>query len=117
MSIRVSAKASRFNESVIREMSRVCRQHGGINLAQGFPDFEAPAAMKAAAARAIEADVNQYAVTWGSASLRRAIAARTSAYNRIELDGGPVDADAHVTGCCGATEAMIAAMLAVLDPG
>jgi len=117
MSIRVSAKAARFEESVIREMSRVCREHGGINLAQGFPDFAAPRAMKEAAAQAIAQDVNQYAVTWGSAALRRAVAARTSAYNGIRLDGGPVDPDAHVTVCCGATEAMIAAMLAVLDPG
>lgn len=117
MSIRVSAKAARFEESVIREMSRVCRAHGGINLAQGFPDFAAPLPMKEAAARAIAGDVNQYAVTWGSASLRNAIAERTAAYNRIRFEGGGVDPDTHVTVCCGATEAMIAAMLAVLDPG
>jgi aminotransferase len=107
-----SRKAARFTESVIREMSRVCARHGGINLAQGFPDFAAPAAMKAAAKRAIDADVNQYAVTWGAPALRGAIARRTSAYNRI-----PTDADRSVTVCCGATEAMIAALLAVLDPG
>ena len=109
---RISEKASRFSESVIREMSRVCARHGGVNLAQGFPDFEAPAAMKRAACRAIEADVNQYAVTWGAAGLREAIARRTSAYNRV-----PADADRNVTVCCGATEAMIAALLAILDPG
>jgi len=107
-----SQKAARFTESVIREMSRVCAQHGGINLAQGFPDFAAPAAMKEAAKRAIDADVNQYAVTWGAPSLRRAVARRTAAYNGI-----PTDADKHVTVCCGATEAMIAALLAILDPG
>ncbi len=107
-----SQKAARFTESVIREMTRVCAQHGGVNLAQGFPDFAAPAAMKEAAKRAIDADVNQYAITWGAASLRRAVAERTTRYNRI-----PTDADANVTVCCGATEAMIAALLAVLDPG
>ncbi len=107
-----SAKAARFKESVIREMSRVCAREGGVNLAQGFPDFPAPAPMKQAACDAIRADENQYAVTWGAPVLRRAIAARTGAYNRV-----PTDADSDVTVCCGATEAMIAAMLAVLDPG
>jgi aminotransferase len=68
--------------------------------------------MKDAACRAIQADINQYAVTWGSPKLRAAVAKRTSEYNRI-----PTGADEHVTVCCGATEAMIAALLAVLDPG
>jgi aminotransferase len=108
----VSSKARRFTESVIREMSRVCAQERGVNLAQGFPDFPAPAPMKAAACRAIEGDINQYAVTWGAPRLRRAIAERTSRYNRV-----PTDAERHVTVCCGATEAMIASLLAVLDPG
>jgi aspartate/methionine/tyrosine aminotransferase len=108
----VSAKALRFRESVIREMSRICAREGGVNLAQGFPDFAAPQPMKDAACAAIQADVNQYAVTWGSPALRRAIAARSSAYNRI-----PTDGDENVTVCCGATEAMIAALLAVADPG
>jgi aminotransferase len=108
----VSAKARRFTESVIREMSRICAREGGVNLAQGFPDFAAPAAMKRAACAAIEADVNQYAVTWGAPRLRKAVAQRTSSYNRV-----PTDADLHVTVCCGATEAMIASLLAVLDPG
>lgn len=109
---RISAKAQRFTESVIREMSRVCAREQGVNLAQGFPDFAAPQPMKDAGCRAIQADVNQYAVTWGAPRLRAAIAARSSAYNRI-----PTDADAHVTVCCGATEAMLAVLLAVLDPG
>ena len=109
---RISAKAASFNESVIREMSRICSLHGGVNLAQGFPDFPAPLAMKEMACQAIRADINQYAVTWGAPSLRRAIAERTSAYNRI-----PTDADREVTVCCGATEAMIASLLAVVDPG
>lgn len=108
----ISKKAARFTESVIREMSRVCARHGGVNLAQGFPDFAAPAAMKEAAKRAIDDDLNQYAITWGATPLRRAIAERTTRYNKI-----PTDADANVTVTCGATEAMIAAQMAVLDPG
>src|SRR5687767_2967654 len=109
---RTSAKAARFEESVIREMSRVCAREGGVNLAQGFPDFPAPLAMKEAAKRAIDADRNQYAVTWGAPALRAAIARRASA-----RDGSAVDPDSHVTVCCGATEAMIAALLATVDPG
>ena len=112
MSRFTSAKAARFTESVIREMTRVCREHDGVNLAQGFPDFAAPEAMKEAAVRAIREDVNQYAITWGSDNLRQAIARRTSDYNRV-----PTDAVRNVTVCCGATEAMIAALMAVLDPG
>ncbi len=107
-----SRKAARFSESVIREMSRLCRAESGINLAQGFPDFAAPLPMKQAACRAIEADINQYAVTWGSDSLRRAIATRAGSHNGIE-----VDPQTQVTVCCGATEAMIAALLATVDPG
>ena len=107
-----SRKARAFQESVIREMSRICAQENGVNLAQGFPDFEAPAAMCEAAKQAIDAGHNQYAVTWGAAPLRNAIAARTSAANGI-----PTDPDANVTVCCGATEAMLASLLAAVDPG
>lgn len=109
---RGSAKAARFGESVIREMSRVCAREGGVNLAQGFPDFPAPLPMKAAAKRAIDADKNQYAVTWGAPALRTAIARRAAAERGLTLDP-----EQHVTVCCGATEAMIAALLATLDPG
>ena len=109
---KLSAKAARFSESVIRELSRVGTLEGGVNLAQGFPDFPAPQPMKAAACRAIQADVNQYAVTWGAPRLRRAIAERLAAYNGIS-----VDPEREVTVCCGATEGMIASLLAVLDPG
>jgi aminotransferase len=112
MRARTSAKAARFSESVIREMSRLCTREGGVNLAQGFPDFPAPLPMKEAAKRAIDADKNQYAVTWGAPALRAAIARRTASYNGIELDP-----ERQITVCCGATEAMIASMLATLDPG
>jgi aminotransferase len=109
---RTSEKASRFTESVIREMTRLAHRHGAVNLSQGFPDFPAPEAVKAAACDAIRADINQYAVTWGARALREAIAADMSTRH-----GVPVDADRHVTVCCGATEAMMATMLAIVDPG
>ncbi|MBK6941493.1 MAG: aminotransferase class I/II-fold pyridoxal phosphate-dependent enzyme [Planctomycetes bacterium] len=107
-----SAKARCFTESVIREMTRLALRHGAVNLAQGFPDFAAPAAIKNAAKAAIDADRNQYAITWGTKNLRDAIAARAKSYNGID-----VDPETMVTVCCGATEAMIATMLATVDPG
>jgi len=112
MPSRVAQRTIGFGESVIREMSRVCAEQSGINLAQGFPDFAAPEAMKEAAVRAIRADINQYAVTWGSPNLRAAVAERTSSYNAI-----PTEANENVTVCCGATEAMISALMAIIDPG
>jgi aspartate/methionine/tyrosine aminotransferase len=109
---RTSHKAGRFTESVIREMTRLAHQHGAVNLSQGFPDFPAPEAIKAAACDAIQADINQYAVTWGAKALRHAIAEDFSRRHRL-----PVNADQHVTVCCGSTEAMMATMLALVDPG
>jgi aminotransferase len=107
-----SKKATQFTESVIREMTRLCDQHGGVNLSQGFPDFPAPQAIKEAACAAVTADVNQYAVTWGARPLREAIAREFT-----RRHGLPIDADAQVTVCCGSTEAMMSAMMAVIDPG
>jgi len=107
-----SKKATQFTESVIREMTRLSDQHGGVNLSQGFPDFPAPAAVKEAACAAINADVNQYAVTWGARPLREAIAREfTRRY------GLPIVPDQQVTVCCGSTEAMMSTMMAVIDPG
>jgi len=111
-SLRISQKAARFTESVIREMTREAMKHGAVNLSQGFPDFPAPAAIKEAAARAIAADVNQYAITWGSKDLRDAIAAKAGWY--LGLD---VDPEREITVTCGGTEAMIATMMATVDPG
>src|SRR6185436_4034330 len=107
-----SKKATQFTESVIREMTRLNQLHGGVNLSQGFPDFPAPAAVKEAACAAINADVNQYAVTWGARQFREAIA---QTFTR--RCGVPVVPDEQVTVCCGATEAMMATMMAVIDPG
>ena len=109
---RSSNKALQFTESVIREMTRLSDQHGAVNLSQGFPDFPAPLAVKAAACEAIEADINQYAVTWGARPLREAVAREFE-----RRYGVPVEADAQVTVCCGSTEAMITTLLATVDPG
>ncbi len=79
-SARLSAKAEQFTESVIREMTRLAMEHNAVNLSQGFPDFPAPAEIKRAAAEAIAADINQYAITWGAKSLRDAIAAEIRAH-------------------------------------
>lgn len=108
----VSLKARQFTESVIREMTRLAIEHGAMNLAQGFPDFAAPAAVKEAAQRAIAADINQYAITWGAREFRRAIAERFARDTQIEIDP-----EREITVTCGATEAMIASLLAIVDPG
>src|SRR6188508_2447550 len=107
---RISAKAERFTESVIREMNRLAVAAGAVSLAQGFPDFPCPPELKAAAAD----DINQYAITWGSKPLRDAIAATTA---RQFPGWGAIDPETQVTVTCGATEAMMAAMLGLLDPG
>ena len=107
-----SQRTRHFTESVIREMTRLSDRHKGINLSQGFPDFPAPEAVKAAAREAIRADINQYAVTWGAPRLRHAVAREFT-----RLYGVAVDPDAQVTVCCGSTEAMISTLLAVVDPG
>ncbi|CAA9351302.1 MAG: Aspartate aminotransferase [uncultured Gemmatimonadaceae bacterium] len=107
-----SRRTQTFSESVIREMSRVAAQHGAINLAQGFPDFPMPSPMKDAACAAIHGDLNQYAVTWGSPPLRLAIAEKYRRWYEM-----PVDSETEVTVTCGATEAMAAVFLALVDPG
>ena len=108
----VSEKAERFTESVIREMTRQAQLYGAMNLAQGFPDFPAPAELKRAAQQAIENDVNQYAITWGAKNLRQAIARQAKAWQGME-----VDPEKNITVCCGSTEAMIASLMAVTNPG
>src|SRR5919109_517973 len=108
----ISEKAERFTESVIREMTRLANRYGAVNLAQGFPDFPAPEGIKQAAIRAIENDANQYSITWGARSLRHAIA------KKYETDYDlKIDPESEITVCCGSTEAMMSAMLAVTNPG
>src|SRR6202795_5355463 len=108
----LSDKVEHFTESVIREMTRQAMQYDAVNLAQGFPDFPAPAEIKRAAQEAIAADVNQYAITWGAKSLRAAIARQMQ-----EAQGIEVDPEKEIVVCCGSTEAMIATLLAVCNKG
>lgn len=110
--MRISKKAEQFTESVIRDMTRQAIQHNAVNLAQGFPDFPAPESLKLAAQHAVAADINQYAITWGAQEFRRGLAQKFLAYQRIEIDP-----EREITVCCGSTEAMIAALLALVDPG
>lgn len=108
----LSVKMECFVESVIREMTREAEKHNAVNLAQGFPDFSAPRELKDAAIRAIEADINQYAITWGAKRFRDALVAKT----RRTL-GMEVDPEREITVTCGATEAMIASLMAIINPG
>ncbi len=113
MAVEVAAgRTANFTESVIREMTRLALQVGAVNLAQGFPDFPAPAELKAAARQAIDDDVNQYAITWGAKNFRDAIAAKYRATYGLD-----VDPEREITVVCGATEGMIASLLATVDPG
>jgi len=108
----VSEKAERFTESVIRDMTRLANRYGAVNLAQGFPDFPAPEEIKQAATHAIEDNYNQYSITWGAKSLRNAIAKKYETDYELKIDP-----ESEVTVCCGSTEAMVSAMLAVTNPG
>jgi aspartate/methionine/tyrosine aminotransferase len=107
-----SHRTSQFTESVIREMTRLAIEHDAVNLAQGFPDFGAPEEIKRAAQDAIAADFNQYAITWGAKPFRDAIAAKVEKWYGLDYDP-----EREITVCCGATEGMIAALLAVTNPG
>ena len=113
MAIRSSERALSFTESVIREMTRLALAHDAINLSQGYPDFAAPEELKEAARQAIADDINQYPLTWGAEPFRLAIAEQYRARYSMTW----VDPAVHVTVTCGSTEAMIAAMLGVLNPG
>jgi aminotransferase len=110
--MKLAERVSHFSESMIREMTRLAQRHGALNLGQGMPDFEAPQEVKDAACRAIQDGYNQYAITWGAPPLRETIAAKVQKFNGI-----PCDPDRNVTVCCGATECMMATMLALIDPG
>jgi aminotransferase len=109
---RTSRRTSVFTESLIREMSRVAARHGAINLAQGFPDWDPPPALVEAGREAMGAHRHQYAMTWGAPELRAALGAKLTRFM-----GVPVDPDRELVVTCGATEAMIVAMMTVCDPG
>src|SRR5947209_2896785 len=104
--MRISERAARFPESVIREMTRQHALYGGVNLAQGYPDFDPPPEIIEAAAKALRDGFNQYAITWGAAALSEALARTASEFNHV-----PTDPDANVTLTCGTTEAMIATLM------
>ena len=110
--LRTARRTHRFTESVIREMTRVAREHDAVNLAQGFPDFPTPDLLKDAACAAIRDDINQYAITWGAPSLRSALARKYG-----DMYGMDVDTEREITVTCGGTEAMASVMMAVVDPG
>lgn len=107
-----ASRADAFSESVIREMTRLAIQYKAINLAQGFPDFSCPDELKQAACYAVNADINQYAITWGAQDLREALAGKVRRYNHMEFDPST-----EITVTCGSTEAMMASMLALISPG
>ena len=109
---RLSEKGECFTESVIREMTRKAMINNAINLSQGFPDFAAPEVVKQAAIDAINTDINQYAITWGAKSIRDAIVTKFG-----EQTGLQIDSERELTVTCGATEAMIATLLALVNPG
>jgi aminotransferase len=108
----ISAKAERFTESVIREMTRLAMKHNAVNLSQGFPDFAAPVEVKEAARQAISDDINQYAITWGAKPLRDAIVEKFERTQSVRYDP-----EREITICCGSTEAMMSAMMAIINPG
>ncbi len=109
---KTSGRLSQFTESVIRRMTRVANQFGAVNLSQGFPDFDPPPALLAAAERAAREGPHQYAITWGAANFRAALARKQSARMGLALDP-----DANIVVTCGSTEAMMAAMMTACNPG
>ena len=112
MRTRTARRTHGFTESVIRGMTRLANEHGAINLSQGFLNFPSPDVLIDAAARAIRDDLNQYAITWGAARLRNALAAKYQ-----DWYGMAVDPMTQVTVTCGATEAMVSALLGIVNPG
>jgi len=108
----ISAKAEQFTESVIREMTRLAIKHSAVNLSQGFPDFAAPEEIKEAARQAISDDINQYAITWGAKALRDVIVEKFERTQSVRYDP-----EREITICCGSTEAMMSAMMAIINPG
>jgi aminotransferase len=108
----ISKRTGQFTESVIRRMTRIALESGAINLSQGFPDFEPPRALTGALAERAVSGPHQYAITWGAANFRRALAEKQRRFMGI-----PIDPDKNITVTCGSTEAMMAAMMSVVNPG
>jgi aspartate/methionine/tyrosine aminotransferase len=110
--LNVAARTQFFQESVIRKMTRVCQKYGGINLAQGFPEKDPPDEVLREALRAIQEGNNQYSITWGLPALREAVARKVSVFNGLHPDP-----EMEVTITCGSSEAIVASLLALVNPG
>ena len=108
----LSERTKTFTDSVIRRMTRVSLQYNAINLSQGFPDFEPPKAILDRLAEVSHEDFHQYAITWGAQNFREALAAKQS-----KLMGRTIDPNGEIVVTCGSTEAMMAAMMTVANPG
>src|ERR1035437_9575607 len=108
----LSKKIAYFTDSVIRRMTRIANAHGAVNLSQGFPDFDPPVELKKALEKVASGSIHQYAITWGAQNFREALAAKQSKYMGI-----PIDPATQIVVTCGSTEAMMAAMMTVVDPG
>ncbi|MEN2776840.1 aminotransferase class I/II-fold pyridoxal phosphate-dependent enzyme [Acetivibrio clariflavus] len=109
---KVSDRIGSFTDSVIRRMTRIANSHGAINLSQGFPDFDPPEELKEALRKVAEGSIHQYAVTWGAPNFREALARKQSRFMGI-----PIDPEMQIVVTCGSTEAMMAAMMTVCNPG
>ena len=109
---KLSDRTKGFTDSVIRRMTRVSLQYGAVNLSQGFPDFEPPKEILDRLAEVAHEDFHQYAITWGAQNFRQALAEKQS-----RLMGRTIDPNGEIVVTCGSTEAMMAAMMTVADPG
>lgn len=109
---KLSHRIGNFTDSVIRRMTRIANTYGAVNLSQGFPDFDPPAELKRALEETAAGSIHQYAVTWGANNFREALAKKQSRFMRI-----PIDPDTQIVVTCGSTEAMMAAMMTVCNPG
>ena len=108
----LSERTASFTDSVIRRMTRICARYEAINLSQGFPDFNPPAAITDRLKEVAKEEYHQYSITWGAKNTREALAAKQSA-----LMGFSIDPEEEVVITCGGTEAMMAAMMTVANPG
>lgn len=108
----LSKRTETFTDSVIRRMTRISNQYGAVNLSQGFPDFEPPRELLNRLAEVSNEDFHQYSITWGAQNFREALAEKQS-----RLMGRKIDPNAEIVVTCGSTEAMMAAMMTVANPG
>ncbi len=108
----LSRRTAAFTDSVIRRMTRVSNEYGAVNLSQGFPDFDPPKELTDRLAEVAHEDYNQYSITWGAQNFREALAEKQSRYM-----GVPIDPNENIVVTCGSTEAMMAAMMTVANPG